>query len=311
MQFYPSLASIASKYDGFILDLWGVIHDGTTLYPGVKACLESLRRQEKKIVFLSNAPRRARKVEERLNELGIGSELYDHVLSSGEVAYRFLAVPEAAVSGTTAGRTSAIEARSLRGTKGEALNANPHYYYLGPEKDADLLDGLPYIRTQDMAEAEFMLAVDVEYHGQEVAELEPYLTEARRHNLPMVCVNPDFEVVKQDGTHIWCAGAVAHHYEGMGGEVSYFGKPYGAVYETALALLDTIKRDAILAVGDNIDTDIKGGNDYGIDSALVTGGILAREMPNPNPYELRELCERKGALPTFVIPGFTWQKEAT
>lgn len=285
MQFYPSLASIAAKYDGFILDLWGVIHDGTALYPGVKPCLESLRKQGKKIVFLSNAPRRASKVEERLNELGISPDLYDHVLSSGEVAFTFLAQPE----------------HLLREQK---------YFYLGPEKDADLLDGLSYLRTEDMVEAEFILAVDVQYHGQEVAELEPYLTEARHHNLPMICVNPDFEVVKQDGTHIWCAGAVAHHYEGMGGEASYFGKPYAAVYETALALLDTIKRDAILAVGDNIDTDILGGNNTGISTALVTGGILAREMPNPNPYGLRELCERKGALPTYVIPGFTWQKDA-
>lgn len=285
MQFYPSLASIASKYDGFILDLWGVIHDGTALYPGVKPCLESLRRQGKKIVFLSNAPRRAAKVEERLNELGISPDLYDHVLSSGEVAFQFLAMPANLID-------------------------QQKYFYLGPEKDADLLNGLSYTRTSDMHEADFMLAVDVEYHGQEVAELEPYLAEARRHNLPMVCVNPDMEVVKQDGTHIWCAGAVAQHYAGMGGEVSYFGKPYGAVYETALALLDSIKRDAILAVGDNIDTDILGGNENAIDTALVTGGILAREMPNPNPYELRELCERKGAVPTYVIPGFTWQKDA-
>jgi HAD superfamily hydrolase (TIGR01459 family) len=285
MQFYPSLASIASKYDGFILDLWGVIHDGTALYPGVKPCLESLRRQGKKIVFLSNAPRRAAKVEEKLNELGISPDLYDHVLSSGEVAFQFLAMPENLID-------------------------QQKYFYLGPEKDADLLDGLSYVRTQDMAEAEFMLAVDVEYHGQEVAELEPYLAEARRHNLPMICVNPDFEVVKQDGTHIWCAGAVAHHYAGMGGEVSYFGKPYAAVYETALALLDSIQREAILAVGDNLDTDVLGGNLSGIDTALVTGGILARDMPNPDPYALRELCERKNALPTFVIPGFTWQKDA-
>lgn len=311
MQFYPSLASIASKYDGFILDLWGVIHDGTALYPGVNACLESLRRQEKKIVFLSNAPRRAAKVEEKLNELGISPDLYDHVLSSGEVAYRFLAVPEAVSNPSFPHRRESITAAGsmdsrLCGNDGGLIK----YYYLGPEKDADLLDGLAYARTEDFAEAEFILAVDVEYHGQEVAELEPYLAEARRHNLPMVCVNPDIEVVKQDGTHIWCAGAVARHYEGMGGEASYFGKPYPAVYETALALLDGIQREHILAVGDNIDTDIRGGNLYGIDSALVTGGILAREMPNPNPYELRELCERKGALPTFVIPGFTWQKEA-
>ena len=283
MEFFPSLASIAKKYDGFILDLWGVVHDGTALYPGAKACIESLRRQNKKIVFLSNAPRRAESVEATLTKLGITRDLYDHVLSSGEVARRFLSVPN-----------------------------SPHtpYFYIGPEKDKGLLEGLDYIATGEMTEAAFILCVDVEFHGQEVTELQHYLDEARALGLPMICVNPDIEVVKQDGTHIWCAGAVARRYEDMGGEVSYFGKPYGAVYDVALSLLDGIKRDAIIGVGDNIDTDIKGALDAGIDSALVTGGILVREMgPTPSPYDLREKCERAGSIPTYVIPGLTWQKE--
>lgn len=283
MEFYPSLASIASKYDGFILDLWGVIHDGTHLYPGALNCLESLYRQEKKVVFLSNAPRRAWRVEERLLELGIPREYFLTVLTSGEAAFRFLQAPDASPT---------------------------RYYYMGPEKDAGLLDGLHYVRTTDAAEAEFILNVDVEYHGQQISELEPQLLEARRHNLPMVCVNPDIEVVKQDGTHIWCAGAIALQYANMGGEVSYFGKPFAAVYEAAFTLLDKIQKPRILAVGDNLDTDILGANEAGIDCALVTGGILAREMPNPDPYALRELAERKGALPTYVVPGFTWQKTA-
>lgn len=283
MQFYPSLASIASKYEGFILDLWGVVHDGTHLYPGALNCLQSLRKQGKKIVFLSNAPRRAFRVEQRLLELGITRDLFDQVLTSGEVAFRFMTTP---VEGQT------------------------KYYYLGPEKDADLLDGLPYQRTPELSEAAFILNVDVEYHGQEVAELEPQLLLARVHNLPMVCVNPDIEVVKQDGSHIWCAGAIALHYAKMGGEVSYFGKPFPSVYEASFALMEGIQRKHILAVGDNLDTDILGANTAGIDCALVTGGILAREMPNPDPYALRELAERKAALPTYVIPGLTWQAQA-
>lgn len=283
MEFFPSLASIAKKYDGFILDLWGVVHDGSALYPGAKNCLELLRRQNKKIVFLSNAPRRASNVEATLNKLGITPDLYDHVLSSGEVAWRFLNVPNA---------------------------PKTPYFYLGPEKDAGLLDGLDYTRTTEMGDAAFILNVDLEFHGQPLEEVQHYLDEARAHGLPMICVNPDIEVVKQDGTHIWCAGAVAGRYADMGGEVSYFGKPYGAVYDVALSLLDGIKRDAIIGVGDNIDTDIRGAIEAGIDSALVTGGILAREMgTNPNPYDLREKCERAGSLPTYVIPGLTWKKE--
>lgn len=281
MQFYPTLAHFADNYDGFILDLWGVVHDGSVLYPGVQECLINLRERGKKIVFLSNAPRRASRVEATLNQLGIAPNLYDYVLSSGEAAFSFLAQPDIS-------------------------HSQQPYYYMGPEKDAGLLDGLPYTRVKHLKQAKFLLNVDVEYHGQEVKELDPILLEARAHSLPMVCVNPDIEVVKQSGQHIWCAGAIARVYEVMGGEVSYFGKPYTAVYDAALTLLGGLERKHVLAVGDNIDTDILGGNLHEIDSALVTGGILSREMPNPDPYALRELCESKQAIPTYVVPAFRW-----
>lgn len=283
MEFYPSLASIAAKYDGFILDLWGVIHDGTALYPGAKTCLEALKRAGKRVVFLSNAPKRAVRVQEMLDGMGITRDLYHHVLSSGELAYHFLAEPQSARGRNT-------------------------YYYLGPEDDdAKLLDGLHYERAHTLSEATFILGVDVEYRGQEVRELESLLTEARHCRLPLICVNPDKEVVKQTGERLWCAGAVAEYYERMGGEVSYFGKPYPAVYETAITLLDSIKRDAILAVGDNIATDIAGASQMGLASALVTGGILALEMgATPDPYALRERCERLGHTPDYVIPGFVY-----
>lgn len=284
MEFYPSLTKIAKDYEGFILDLWGVVHDGSALYPGVLPCLQTLRRMGKKIVFLSNAPRRASRVIDTLNKLGVTPDLYDHAISSGEVAHSFLAHP---------------------------TDDQLCYYYMGPEKDSGLLGDLPYVRTMEISEAKFILNVDVEHPGQQVTELDPLLETARLYSLPMVCVNPDIVVVKITGERIWCAGAVAQRYELMGGEVSYFGKPYGEVYEAAFTLLTKIERKHILAVGDNVDTDILGANNCGIDSALVTGGILLHELgASPDPYTLREYCERKGALPTYVIPGLTWQAAA-
>ena len=52
------LAAVAGQYDGFILDLWGVLHDGERPFPGVLDALERLRRQAKRVVILSNAPMR-------------------------------------------------------------------------------------------------------------------------------------------------------------------------------------------------------------------------------------------------------------
>src|SRR5688572_20843318 len=104
---YNSVSEFADKYDGFILDIWGVIHDGHETYPGVVYCMKKLAEMKKEIVFLSNAPRRADKVAEVLAKFGITRDLYKEVLSSGEVAYRLLAQE----------------------------NRKGNYIYIGPEKD--------------------------------------------------------------------------------------------------------------------------------------------------------------------------------
>jgi len=275
MEFYSDFSNIIPKYDAYILDLWGVIHDGTTLYSCVIETLHAIRKDGGKIVFLSNAPRRAGRIETVLNNFGITADLYDGIMSSGEAGFHF-----------------------LKTSHGQA------YYYFGPKKDAGLLDGTTHRMVPSMEEAEFALCVDLDFHGQALDEHLPALEKLYALNIPMICVNPDIEVVKQTGQHIWCAGALAQEYEKMGGEVSYFGKPHSHVYEATLELLGNPPRDKVLAVGDNIDTDIKGANNQQIDSALITGGILAREMPNPDPFALRKLCEDKDAFPTYVMPGF-------
>ena len=47
--------AVAERYDGFVLDLWGVVHDGVTVFPGVIEALERLRDASKKLVFLSKS----------------------------------------------------------------------------------------------------------------------------------------------------------------------------------------------------------------------------------------------------------------
>src|SRR5271169_6755246 len=84
------MRELATDYDGFILDLWGVLHDGFTPFPGVLDCLERLIAADKRIVILSNAPRRAADVIARMTEIGIRPGLYHHVMSSGEETWQCL-----------------------------------------------------------------------------------------------------------------------------------------------------------------------------------------------------------------------------
>ena len=84
------ISALAPSYDGFIVDLWGVVHDGVAPLPGVLNCLGALVAADKRIVLLSNAPRRADDVVERIARIGVPADLYHHVMSSGEEAWQHL-----------------------------------------------------------------------------------------------------------------------------------------------------------------------------------------------------------------------------
>lgn len=271
------LTSILSKYDAFLIDLWGVIHDGTNLYPGVLATLEYLQQQNKPIIFLSNAPRVAEKAIANLERLGIGRGLYRDVVTSGQVAHDWLR---------------------------DATPFGKNYYYLGPGKDEDIIADLAhYVKTPEPEDADFILCTGYEYDFQPHEEVLTLLTRLLEAELPMVCTNPDLIVVKQDGTEQLCAGEVAGEYARMGGDVTYIGKPHPEVYAVSRELLGGGK---LLAIGDNPLTDIAGANAAGIDSLLITGGILNREDGGrPVEADAREMCRITGSVPTYILPSFS------
>ena len=86
----PGLSALADRYDGYIVDAWGVLHDGERPLPGVLDALDRLRRLGKRVVILSNAPRRVDSTVARLHEIGIPRRLYDGLMTSGEEIYQHL-----------------------------------------------------------------------------------------------------------------------------------------------------------------------------------------------------------------------------
>ena len=90
LRIFDGVRGLMPRYDGFILDLWGVVHDGTKPFPGVLDCMERLLAAQKRIVLLSNAPRRADDVVRRIAAIGVPPRLYHGVMSSGEEAWQHL-----------------------------------------------------------------------------------------------------------------------------------------------------------------------------------------------------------------------------
>jgi HAD superfamily hydrolase (TIGR01459 family) len=284
-RFPSSLLEIAARYDAFLLDLWGVVHDGQTLYPNALDRLRRLQALDKRIIFLSNAPKRAGVVAGMLGDMGIGSALYQAIVTSGETLHQAL---------------SDTRQRFYDQT------GSP-YYYIGHERDRFLLEGLPYRETDALQEARFILLTHSFYDNQPLEELRPVLAEAKALGLPLLCANPDLEVIRMNQERVYCAGLLARLYEEMGGETLWFGKPFQSVYEACFRILGEPARPSVLAIGDSLKTDILGGKGFRLDTALITGGILQPRLPYPGDSERYRqeavaLCAAEKSMPDYILP---------
>ncbi|MGC8531293.1 MAG: TIGR01459 family HAD-type hydrolase [Acidiphilium sp.] len=274
-----SFSDLASAYDGFIVDLWGVVHDGVQPYPGVIDTLIWLRAWQKRVVFLSNAPRRAAAVVTALAAMGITPDLHDGVMSSGEAVH------------------SALRDR----TDPAFAGLGSRLLHLGPARDRNLFDDLPLVEVERAEQADFLLNTGPDDLAGEndPAAYDDVLNAALAAGLPMVCANPDLEVVRA-GKRIICAGLLAGIYAARGGAVITRGKPDPAIYGPTLAMLGT-RRQRTLAVGDSLRTDIAGAKAAGIDSVLILAGIHSF-----TPEQAQAACASAGLSPVAILPAFTW-----
>ena len=163
MRFLTGFAQIADDYDGFVLDLWGVIHDGVNAFPHAVDCLAHLRAAGKKTLLLSNVPRPNDAVRTMMRRMGIEDALYTDILTSGEAVRRALQSPPDAW-------WSALGQR---------------VYHLGPERDRPVLEGLPLTSVPTPAEADFVLNTGPDDHRNpsDMNEFEPTLQDCARYGL--------------------------------------------------------------------------------------------------------------------------------
>lgn len=282
------LAEIAGGYDGFIVDLWGCVHDGARPLPGAVEALDRLKALGKRVILLSNAPRRVEAVIPRLDVIGVPRRCYDGVMTSGEETWRHL-LDRAEPFHAALGRRCLL---------------------IGPERDLGILDGVPVERVERVADADFILATGAEF-GESVEDYETILRDGAALGLPMVCANPDLVVLLEGRPEI-CAGALAARYEALGGVARRHGKPDPAVYETCFALMPGIARRRVLGIGDALRTDMAGAAASGIDGLFLGGGIHGEALGVSVTDEamawepLTILCDEIGVRPTFATPALRW-----
>ena len=151
------------------------------------------------------------------------------------------------------------------------------FFHLGPDRDRPLFEGLQ-VNLVKPEQADLVVLTGFYDDSNETAEdYRQLLTSLREKNLPVICANPDIKVERGDEV-IYAAGAIAALYEELGGDVAYAGKPYRPIYDLAMAKIDELAGRAIpahriLAIGDGINTDIKGAVDVGIDPLFIPSGV--------------------------------------
>lgn len=283
------LNEIIHRYEGVILDLFGVIHNGVELYPGTMNALEEMAQKELPVVLLSNTPKRSSHSAQDLEAMGIHEGThYRCLVTAGEAAH---------------------EALKLRNDDFHA-NCGQTCWFMGPEKMAHIIDGLDLDMVDGPENASFILN---SMPGAEEDTLEDFLDKLRQSaekDLPMVCANPDM-VVNIGDKQYKCAGTFAKMYEDFGGRVAYHGKPYARVYNMAKESLGIERPEKIIAVGDALHTDIQGANNAGIDSVFNLVGIhledvLVDNSENIDMDKVQLVIQNQPHQPTAVMTGFQW-----
>ncbi|RWA59621.1 TIGR01459 family HAD-type hydrolase [Mesorhizobium sp. M4B.F.Ca.ET.190.01.1.1] len=272
------VAALAECYSVFLLDQFGVLHDGQQPYPGAVETLSALKRAGKTVTLISNSGKRAAPNERRLLKLGFEAGSWDHFVSSGEVAWR--AFHDMAASG--------------------ALKAGTKCLLISRDDDRSAIDGLPLALTDNGSDAELVLISASEGDRHDLEHYRTLLGPAAARRVPCFCTNPDRIMLTAVGPRFG-AGELADLYESLGGNVTRIGKPYPAIYEAALALAGNPDRGSVVCVGDSVEHDIAGGAGAGVATALVRSGILA------DVDDLSVLFDREGAYPDYTLDAFRWR----
>ncbi len=286
----PSLLALLDGFDAFVLDQWGVLHDGSAPLPGALDAVTRLLDAGKVVVTLSNSGRRRAHAEGVLRAMGFPVERFRANVTSGETAYAGLAAGE-------------IAGWKLPGQR---------CYLVCRDEDDSVIDGSGVVRVRDAHEADFIMLSGV--HGDRF-DLTHYLEElaaAMALRLPVVCSNPDLVAATASGNEL-SPGAVAEAYrERTGIAPVYVGKPYRPVYDRCLAALPDVSRARVVCVGDSLAHDVKGGADAGLATLFCLAGIhqtdfdLGATVAANLPAVSRLVAAHGGRAPDYVIDRLRW-----
>lgn len=293
-KFCQGISDISDSYSAFILDQWGVLHNGEHAYEGVIDCLKELKGRKKHIIILSNSGKRAEQNRERLKELGIGPSLYDDLVTSGEIAWQGLKDQ----------------------TEGVFRNIGTKCFLMSRGGDRSIVDGLDVEVVSNIEDADFLMISGSDAPERTMVNYyEPLLKIAIRKRMKAICANPDSRALIGDN-YVLGPGMIARRYEDFGGVVHYIGKPHKPIFQHCIKILQAkeIYPGQTVMVGDTMAHDIIGAAAMDIDTCLVKNGIHFGAFKNcTSPADVDRalnilVLQYHNIRPTYLVNRLHWGK---
>lgn len=284
------LSDLSDSYMGWILDQWGVLHDGNKPYDGVIEALQELKKRKKQIILLSNSGKRAKTNADRLEKIGFDVSLFTDIITSGEMTWQGLKNRDEGI---------------FKGLGDQCL-------LFSRQNDTAILDGCGISVVDTVEKADFILMSGIDRVDKQLSDYEPYLREGVRKGLKMICANPDMRALMGAQTYLG-PGQVAKKYADFGGVVHYIGKPHAPIYRTVMARFTDVLPSQMVMVGDSLGHDILGAAQVGLDACLVGTGVHAAAYKQAQSMDhlikiLSTLAVNYGVRPNFFVSNFIWGK---
>lgn len=274
-----SIADLAATAEAWIVDIWGVMHNGARAHPAAGAACREFRKRGGIVMLLSNAPRPFVNVVPHMTSLGVDPQAYDGGVTSGDATRDMIA-----------------------DWQGKRL------LHIGPDRDRPLFEGYDVELSKAEAADAIICSGLTDDSKETPADYADLLAGLARRRIPMICANPDI-LVERGEEIIYCAGALAADYEKLGGPVTYAGKPHAPIYDRTMREIARIKgrevpREKIICIGDGLETDLLGAYKAGFRSVFIASPIFVPEGLNDSVLE--KLFAPRPFAPVAAMTALTW-----
>lgn len=240
------MKELSKKYNLFLFDQWGVLHDGNKIFKFTNNSLEAIK--HKKLYLISNTSQTVTEFKNQiLKKIKLKYKYFEKIITAGETLIN-------------------INKNSHKDIISKTLKLRKAFL-ISNKNENQLIKKLK-IKKIDYTKCKFILSLSLE-PGVNLNLLLNKIKYLSKKNIPMICTNPDIFTFKNN-KRFYQIGYLAKKYIDFGGKVFYVGKPHKEIFNY---FIHNKKKAKTLMIGDNLNTDILGGKNIGISTALTLDGF--------------------------------------